>query len=150
MARMIRLMPRCRSHTHHTSSPSGESTRSANRSVISGPGAPVSGSGLSISPLAVVRHRYSRWSAKLAKTNPSGSGRYDFPPYSCTRVLAFHGAGSRSRLTPSGPWRTTVTRPPSSGRDSCHHTPAASMTGNDRPTCVRATSAPPMGERHSP
>src|SRR3984893_15610500 len=84
IARLIRLVPRCRSRTHHTSSPAGESTRSANRSVISGPGAPVSGSGFSISPLTVVRHRYSRWSAKLAKTNPSGSGRYDFPPYSCT------------------------------------------------------------------
>src|SRR2546426_4634054 len=39
-------------------------------------------------------------------------------------------------------------RPPSSGRDSCHHTPAASMTGNARPTCLRATSAP-RSEEHT-
>ena len=82
--------------------------------------------------------------------NPSGSGRYDLPPYSWTRVLAFHGIGSMSRLVPSGPWQTMAARPPSPGRDSCHHTPAASMVGNARPTCWRATSAPPIGEGHSP
>ena len=82
--------------------------------------------------------------------NPPGSGKYDLPPYSWTRVLAFHGTGSKSRLIPSGPWQTMASRPPSSGRDSCHHTPAASMVGNARPTCLRATSAPSMGEGHSP
>ncbi len=55
-----------------------------------------------------------------------------------------------SRLIPSGPWQTTASRPPSAARDSCHHTPAASMAGNDNATCSRATSALWMGEVHSP
>ena len=59
-------------------------------------------------------------------------------------------SGRRSRLIPSGPWQTMASRPPSAGRDSCDHTPAASMVGNVRPTCLRVTSAPSMGEGDSP
>ena len=48
------------------------------------------------------------------------------PPYSCTRVRAFQGAGRTSVTVPSGERRTTTDRPPSSGRDSDHHTSAPS------------------------
>jgi len=52
----------------------------------------------------------------------AGTGRYDSPPYSCTRVRAFHGPGSRERRLESAPRCTIVTRPPSAGSRSCHHT----------------------------
>ena len=34
----------------------------------------------------------------------AGTGRYDWPPYSCTRLRAYHGAGSSSRgaVSPAG------------------------------------------------
>ena len=56
---------RCRSRTHHTSSPCGERTKSANRSAASSPGAGVSGSGAAGPGWAgpgwlVVPQRYSR------------------------------------------------------------------------------------------
>ena len=55
-----------------------------------------------------------------------GTGRYDWPPYSCTRLRAYHGAGSSSRGAVSpAPAAMIVTRPPSAGRLSCHHTSSA-------------------------
>ena len=90
------------SRTHQISRPSGERVRSANRnpapSGVSGAGAP---------PAAP--DRYSRWSAKFAKTRskpaPSGTGRNDWPPYSCTRLRAYHGPAA----APAAPYRR---RPP--------------------------------------
>ena len=142
------------SRTHQISRPSGDRTRSANRKP---PSAGVSGTGsrpASAAPPAA----YSRWSAKLAKTrsNPpgqrrDGTGRYDLPPYSCTRVLAFHGAGSSSRGSSAGPADAMiVVRPPSAGRRSCHHTSPPAMDGYATATAPCATSAALIGDFQVP
>src|SRR5690348_209792 len=142
------------SRTHQISWSSGERVRSAKRKP---PSAGVSGTGsmpASTAPPAA----YSRWSAKLAKTrsNPpasdsDGTGRYDLPPYSCTRVLAFHGAGSSSRGSPDGPADATIViRPFSDGRRSCHHTSPPAIDGYVTPVAPVATSAAVIGEFQVP
>src|SRR6201996_1395876 len=140
--------------THQISWPSRASTRSAKRKP---PSAGVSGTGsmpASTAPPAA----YSRWSAKLAKTrsNPpasdsDGTARYDLPPYSCTRVLAFHGAGSSSLGSADAPAdATTVDRPPSDGRRSCHQTSPPAMDGYETATAPLATSAALIGDFQFP
>ena len=142
------------SRTHQISWPSGGRTRSANRKPHP---AGVSGTGsmpASTAPPAA----YSRWSAKLAKTRSKppasefdGMGRYDLPPYSCTRFLAFHGAGSSSRGSPDAPADAMIAvRPPSVGRRSCHHTSPPAMDGYATPTAPLATSAALIGDFQVP
>ena len=136
------------SRTHQISRPSGERVRSANLnpapSGVSGAGAP---------PAAP--DRYSRWSAKFAKTRskpgPSGTGRNDWPPYSCTRLRAYHGAGSSSRggASPAAA-AMIVTRPPSAGRLSCHQTSSPATAGNETATAPLATSAALIGDVQVP
>ena len=142
------------SRTHQISWSSGDRTRSAKRKP---PSAGVSGTGsmpASTAPPAA----YSRWSAKLAKTrskppasDSDGTGRYDLPPYSCTRFLAFHGAGSSSRGSPDAPADAMIAvRPPSDGRRSCHHTSPPAMDGYETPTAPLATSAALIGDFQVP
>src|ERR1700742_809069 len=101
---------------------------------------------------------YSRWAGKVAKTraeppasDSEGTGRYDLPPYSCTRFLAFHGAGSNSHGSPPAPADPMIAaRPPSEGRRSCHHTSPPAMDGYETPTAPLATSAALIGDFHVP
>src|SRR5487761_787738 len=72
------------------------------------------------------------------------------PPYSCTRVRAFHGGGSRSRRRPSAPRCTIAVRPPSSGLPSCHHIWPWRISGNASLSRPRATSAALIGDGQAP
>ena len=73
------------------------------------------------------------------------------PPYSCTRFLAFHGAGNSSLGCASGPADATiVVRPPSDGRSSCHHTSPPAMDGYEAATAPMATSAALIGDFQVP
>ena len=137
----------CSSRTHHTSSRAATWVSSAYRQPASTCETGVSGVG--DDPTS---SRYSRWSPHSANTSADAdSGSHAMPPYSCTRVRAFHGAGSRSPR----PADTTTCRPPSLGRPSVHHTssaPSASRTTATKPsrTPPRATSAALMGEGQEP
>ena len=142
------------SRTHQISRPSGDRVRSANRNPedagVSGVGWPP--------PAPVSRSRYRRWSVKFAKTRSNrpassadGTGRYDRPPYSCTRVRAYHGAASSSRgLSPGPAEAMIVIRPLSAGRLSCHHTSSPAKAGNLTFVAPRATSAALIGDFQVP
>ena len=66
-------------------------------------------------------------------------------------MRAFHGAGSRSRVSPAGPAAATIAvRPPSDGRRSCHQTSPPAMAGYETPTVPAATSAALMGDFQVP
>src|SRR5215469_11057098 len=75
--------------------------------------------------------------------------RYDNPPYSCTRVLAFHGAGSKTDCLPPELCMMVV-RPPSSGKPCCHQVSLPITTGKLPVARPRAISAATIGEGHSP
>ena len=115
------------SRTHQISRPSGERVRSANRnpapSGVSGAGAP--------RPRPTGKPLVGEVREDEIEAGPSGTGRNDRPPYSCTRLRAYHGAGSSSRgaVSPS-PAAMIVTRPPSAGRLSCHQTSSPATAGN--------------------
>ncbi len=73
------------------------------------------------------------------------------PPYSCTRFLAFHGAGSSSLGSADGPADAMiVVRPPSDGRRSCHHTSPPAIDGYATPAAPLATSAALIGDFQVP
>src|SRR5450755_550377 len=92
------------------------------------------------------------WPARAAEPGAAGrgTGRYARPPYSWTRVRAFQGAGSSSVCLPPAAWQTTVLRPPSSGRTSCHQTSPPMTVGKDSRRPLRATSAEEIGDGHAP
>lgn len=94
-ARVTGARPVSVSRTHHTSVPSCESTGSAYRQPDG-----VGGSGVSGCGSLPASSRYRRWSLHSLKTSawPAsvGTASQHAPPYSCTRVRAFHGAGSTS------------------------------------------------------
>ncbi len=72
-------------------------------------------------------------------------------------MRAYHGAASSSRgpvpavsAVPAPAAAMTVTRPPSDGRLSCHHTSPPAMDGNATDIAPRATSAALMGDSQVP
>jgi hypothetical protein len=67
------------------------------------------------------------------------------PPYSCTRVRAFHGGGSTSVTDPSADRRTITDRPPSLGRDSDHQTSSASTRTSPSRAAAATTSSEVIG-----
>src|SRR5690606_30181059 len=91
-----------------------------------------------------------RWFDHSVKTTPPpASGRQDRPPYSITRLRAFHPGGIASRTVPSGPRRTTHRRPPSCGRGSSHHTSSPKISTHSGRSSTRATSTGRIGESFS-
>ncbi|WP_242471258.1 hypothetical protein [Blastococcus sp. TML/C7B] len=89
--------------------------------------------------------RYSRWSENSVNHSVPPATVQAPPPYSCTRVRAFHGAGSTSLTAPSAARRTITDRPPSSGRDSDHQTSAPSTTTSPIRAAARTTSSEVIG-----
>jgi hypothetical protein len=61
-----------------------------------------------------------------------------------------NGAGVSSSTRPSGSCRSSVTRPPSSGRLSAQQAVAPSSQGLDRPTCLPVIRLAVIGERQEP
>jgi hypothetical protein len=131
----------CVSRTATTALPSEVTCRSAWRTpaAISGAGVTATGSLLPGST------RYSRWSAKSVNHTVPPATVHAPPPYSCTRVRAFHGGGSRSVVVPSGLRRTSTVRPPSLGRPSAHHTSSPSTTTSPSRAAARTTSSEVIG-----
>jgi hypothetical protein len=89
--------------------------------------------------------RYRRWSAKEVNHTAPAATVQAAPPYSCTRVRTFQGAGSRSVVVPSADRRTRTVRPPSLGRDSAHHTSVPSTTTSPSRAAARTTSSDVTG-----
>jgi hypothetical protein len=90
--------------------------------------------------------RYRRWSVNSTNTSArSAVTAHAPPPYSCTRLRAFHGAGSASPRA-----LRTAYRPPSEGRPSSHHTSSPTQ----HPPCtgcpLSAMSRAVIGERQVP
>ena len=95
--------------------------------------------------------KFAKTRSNRSGTSADGTGRYDRPPYSCTRVRAYHGAASSSRGSSLGPAEAMiVTRPPSAGRLSCHHTSSPAKDGNPTLVDPRATSAALIGDFQVP
>ena len=93
---------------------------------------------------------WPRHAARAPTGGPAGRTR---PPYSCTRVLAFHGAGSSVVCLPPE-LCITVVRPPSSGRPCCHQASLPRIVGEGAWTCAagdlgRRDGGGPLAERDS-
>ncbi|MFC7573325.1 hypothetical protein ACFQX8_13415 [Klenkia terrae] len=125
--------------------PPGVTARSAKRTPEGMSGAALRGSGS-----APGTTRYSRWSAKSVKNTVPPSTVHEPPPYSCTRVRAFHGSGSRSVVVPSAARCTSTVRPPSAARDSAHHTPSDVTATSPSRAAARTTSSDVMGVGQEP
>ena len=89
--------------------------------------------------------RYSRWSENSVNHSVPPDTVHAPPPYSCTRVRAFHGAGRTSVTVPSADRRTIADRPPSAGRDSDHQTSSPSTTTSPSRAAARTTSSEVIG-----
>ncbi len=119
--------------------------RSMDRSANRSPGVVTSGR---VEPSGSMRH--SDPSASSDRTTRPWSTVQAPPPYSCTRVRTLAGAGVSSTLVPSAPMRSSVTRPPSSGRDSRTYRSPSSSIGSDRPRPPPTTRSSEIGEGHEP
>ena len=116
-------------------------TRSACRTPAGTAGSAVTGSGVCEPGVS----RYSRWSENSVNHSVPSDTVQAPPPYSCTRVRAFHGAGSTSVTVPSAERRTMTDRPCSLGRDSDHHTSSPSTTTSPSRAPARTTSSEVIG-----
>jgi hypothetical protein len=72
------------------------------------------------------------------------------PPYSCTRLRTFHGAGSTSTGVPSDPSRISAERPPSAGRPSAHQTTPSCTSTHLGATPAAATDSAVTGDSQLP
>ncbi len=65
-------------------------------------------------------------------------------------MRAEYPSGSMSTGWPSAPWRTSWTRPPSSGRPSAHQTPTGPTATSPIDTDCATIAAGVMGDDHDP
>ena len=124
-----------------SSPPSGVTDRSACRTPAGTGGSGVTATG----SLLPASSRYSRWSLNSVNHNVPPDAVHAPPPYSCTRVRAFHGGGRTSVTDPSGERRTMTDRPPSLGRASDHQTSSPSTTTSPRRAAAATTSSEVIG-----
>ena len=94
--------------------------------------------------------RYRRWSVNSANTSVRPAVTVHAPPpYSCTLVRAFHGAGKMSIATPSR-WVRTAYRPASLGRASSHQMSSPTQVPPLIGWPLSARSRAEIGERQEP
>src|SRR5215218_1952074 len=123
------------------SRPSEVTRKSAWRTPAGSSGSGVTATGASLPASS----RYSRWSTNSVNHRVPSCTVHEPPPYSCTRVRAFQGAGRTSVTVPSADRRTITDLPPSLGRDSDHQTSSPSTHTSPSRAAARTTSSEVIG-----